>query len=327
MLRDHSRDVPSTGRWTAVGRVAARLAAALLLAAALPSVARPQAGPGGTAVGQPSPRVTPVSGSSWMEVRGTSMQRSSMGRAGRSAPEMPAVTFLPTSELQRIARPDPPALTEKFELTGADLYRLSCRSCHTAAGTGNPPEIRSLIDPIRATSAELTVQQMEARGREIPKELADTLAAQARASFFQRLEHGGQRMPIFNHLATEEIDALFLYLQKLADVPGARERPPARVEASVARVGELLVKGTCHTCHAAAGRGGGPEVLQRGIIPSLDTFPQQKPVSFLVQKVREGAPIGEGWSGRGRMPVFSYLTEDEVRAAYTYLVLYPPVEP
>jgi mono/diheme cytochrome c family protein len=154
--------------------------------------------------------------------------------------------------------------------------------------------------------------------------LAETLAAQGRASFFQRLEHGGERMPVFDHLSAEEIDAQFLYLEQLADVPGARARPAAQVKASVARVGELLVKGTCHTCHAAAGRGGGPEVLQRGVIPSLDTFPEQKSVSFLVHKVREGAPIAEGWSGRGRMPVFSYLTDDEVRAAYDYLVLSPP---
>lgn len=325
MPRDHFRDAPQTGRRTPGGGLAAAtLAAVLLLVATTPSAARPQAEAEGAAVGQPSPRVTPVVGSSWLEVRGTSMERSAMGRGGRSAPDLPKVTFLPTSKLRRLERPDPPALTEEFVLTGADLYRLSCRSCHTAAGTGSPPEVKSLIDPIRATSAENTLRQMEARGRSIPKELADTLATQARASFFQRLEHGGERMPIFNHLSAEEIDALFVYLEQLADVPGARERPPVQVKASVARVGELVVKGTCHTCHAAAGRGGGPEILQQGIIPSLDTFPEQKPASFLVKKVREGAPIAAGWSGRGRMPIFSYLTDDEVRAAYTYLVLYPP---
>ena len=324
MPRD-SQDVPRRGcRAPGGSPAAATLAAVLLLASVAPSAARPQAEAGGAAAGRPAPRVTPVVGSSWLEVRGTSMERSAMGRGGRSAPELPAVTFLPTSELRRLERPDPPALTEEFVLTGADLYRLSCRSCHTAAGTGSPPEVKPLIDPIRATSAEITLRQMEARGRSIPKELAETLAAQGRASFFQRLEHGGERMPVFDHLSAEEIDALFLYLEQLADVPGARARPAAQVKASVARVGELLVKGTCHTCHAAAGRGGGPEVLQRGVIPSLDTFPEQKSVSFLVHKVREGAPIAEGWSGRGRMPVFSYLTDDEVRAAYDYLVLYRP---
>lgn len=37
------------------------------------------------------------------------------------------------------------------------------------------------------------------------------------------------------------------------------------------------------------------------------------------------AVTGQSWH-RGRMPVFSYLTDDEGRAAYTYLVLYPPEE-
>lgn len=303
------------------------LLALLLLPGGL-VVARQEGGAGAEApvAGQPAPRVTPVTGSSWLELRGTSMERSGMGRAGRSAPENPAITFRPTSELRRLERPDPPALTESFVLAGADLYRLSCRSCHTAAGTGSPPEIRSLIDPIRATSAELTLQQMEARGRSIPPELAETLAGQASTTFFQRLEHGGERMPVFDHLSAGEIEALVLYLEKLADVPGARERKSIEVEASVARVGELVVKGTCHTCHAAAGRGGGHEVLQRGIIPSLETFPEQKPAVFFVEKVREGASIADGWNARGRMPVFSYLTDDEAQAAYAYLLLYPPRE-
>lgn len=297
---------------------------ALLLLPGGLAVARQEEGAAAPAAGQPAPRVTPVTGSSWLELRGATMDRSAMGRAGRSAPEMPDVTFRPTSKLVRFERPDPPALTEAFVLTGADLYRLSCRSCHTAAGTGSAPEVSSLIDPIRATSAELTLRQMEERGRAIPPELAETLASQAANTFFQRLEHGGERMPVFDHLSAGEIESLVLYLEKLADVPGARERESIEVRASVTRVGELLVKGTCHTCHAAAGRGGGPEVLQRGVIPSLDTFSEQKSPTFFVRKVREGAPLAEGWNARGRMPVFSYLTDEEVRAAYGYLVLYPP---
>lgn len=318
--------MPGTCRHS-VRRLATGLGlAALLLLPGGMVIARQEAGAVGAAAGRPAPRVTPVKGSSWLELRGTTMERSAMGRAGRNAPDTPSVTFRPASKLLRLERPEPPALTEKFVLTGADLYRLSCRSCHTAAGTSASTEIRSLIDPVRAMSAELTLEQMAARGRAIPRDLAETLAAQARVSLLERLKHGGERMPVFDHLSSGEIDALLLYLAQLADLPGARERPPAQVEASVARVGELLIKGTCHTCHAAAGRGGGPEALQRGIIPSLDTFTEQKTVGFFTHKVREGAPIAEGWSGRGRMPVFSYLTAEEVLAAYDYLLLYPPAE-
>lgn len=279
---------------------------------------------GAAARGSRPPRVTPTTGPSWLEVRRTGMETSAMGRVGRQAKAVPDwVVTRPMSELQRLDRPDPPEVTERFVLTGADLFRLSCRSCHSADGTGSPPEVKSLIDPIRATSVEATLRQMEARGRPIGRDFAETLAGQAKQTFLDRLEHGGERMPIYDHLADDEIDALYGYLLRLARVPGAPEKD-VRLERSVTRVGELLVKGTCHTCHAAVGQGGGLEVLARGTIPSLDSFSEQKLVGFFVEKVREGASIDPSWRARGRMPVFSYLTEDEVRAAYLYLVLYPP---
>ena len=299
----------------------AALATALVLCA--PALAQAQA-KAGQSTERRLPRVTPTTGASWLEVRGTSMEVSAMGREGHSSNQIPDwVATHAQSELIRSVRPDPPDLTEVFTLTGADIFRLSCRSCHAADGSGSPPEVKSLIDPIRATSARLQMERMEALGRPIPRAMADTLASQAKQKFLQRLHHGGQRMPVFNHLADDEVDALFGYLERLAKVPGAPEKP-ARLNRSVTRVGELLVKGTCHTCHAAAGRGGGPEVLKQGIIPSLDTFSEQKLPAYVVRKVTEGAPIDPTWSARGKMPVFNYLTGDEVRAAYTYLLLYPP---
>jgi len=301
----------------------AALASVVTLVLLAPSAGAQQGQGAGVAEARP-PRVTPTTGPSWLEVRRTSMETSAMGRVGRQARTVP--DWVPThamSELERLDRPEPPEVTERFTITGADLFRLSCRSCHSADGTGSPPEVKSLIDPIRATSAELTLRQMEERGRPIGEDFARTLADQAKQTFLDRLEHGGERMPIYNHLADDEIDALYGYLLRLARVPGAPEKD-VRLERSVTRVGELLVKGTCHTCHAAAGRGGGIEVLARGTIPSLDTIPEQKLVGFVLQKVRKGAPIDPSWGARGRMPVFSYLTEDEVRAAYLYLVLYPP---
>jgi hypothetical protein len=48
-----------------------------------------------------------------------------------------------------------------------------------------------------------------------------------------------------------------------------------------------------------------------------------------VRKVTAGAPINMGAAPlpyRGRMPVFDYLSEDEVANAYLYLTLYPPQE-
>jgi hypothetical protein len=52
-----------------------------------------------------------------------------------------------------------------------------------------------------------------------------------------------------------------------------------------------------------------------------------KPVVDFVDKVRRGAAVVMGdvpFHYRGRMPVFSYLRDEEVAAAYLYLSTYPP---
>jgi mono/diheme cytochrome c family protein len=94
----------------------------------------------------------------------------------------------------------------------------------------------------------------------------------------------------------------------------------------VARVGEHLVKGTCHICHDATGPGGGRMMMMRGTIPSLASFPAEKSPDDLVRKVRYGTSGGMmAMMGGGRMPTFRYLTEEEVVAAYLYLSNDPPV--
>jgi mono/diheme cytochrome c family protein len=92
-------------------------------------------------------------------------------------------------------------------------------------------------------------------------------------------------------------------------------------------VGEHLVKGTCHICHAATGPGTDPQALIRNVLPSLASFARDRTVFQVLRKVRAGAPIEMGplhQASGGRMPVFSYLTDDEVAAAYLYLIIYPP---
>jgi hypothetical protein len=59
-------------------------------------------------------------------------------------------------------------------------------------------------------------------------------------------------------------------------------------------------------------------------MPSLASFLQQNAVSNVVHKVCEGAPAPGLPGGRGDMPVFSYLTPQEVTAAYFYLAIHPP---
>ena len=141
----------------------------------------------------------------------------------------------------------------------------------------------------------------------------------------KRVHNGGQRMPSREHLSSGELDLLFAYLGVLAGSPKAG---PARHETvNWARVGQHVVKGTCHICHDAVGPRPSGEEMGRGKIPSLQSLLLSQPVAEFVTKARSGAPAdltGLGMLHRGRMPVFYYLHDEEIAAAYVYLATYPP---
>jgi mono/diheme cytochrome c family protein len=142
----------------------------------------------------------------------------------------------------------------------------------------------------------------------------------------KRLKVGGHTMPSFAHLSDQEIQVLRPYLDEMAAVPGTERRARTITEPS-ARVGELIVKGTCHICHDAAGSDDKPTTVMNGVIPSLATIPYQKTLAEFVKKVREGTPIplsAGGIASRGRMPVFGYLSDSEAASAFSYLITYPP---
>ena len=56
------------------------------------------------------------------------------------------------------------AVGRPVELSGADLYRLNCQSCHRAEGTGSPPEIKSVLGLVQGSSLELVRQQLQKAG-------------------------------------------------------------------------------------------------------------------------------------------------------------------
>jgi mono/diheme cytochrome c family protein len=167
---------------------------------------------------------------------------------------------------------------------------------------------------------------MKKSGMDISQTDAAQLAGQSQAALLQRLHNGGQDMPPFPHLSEAEIRSLVVYLKQLAGVPGA-EHEQVEVKESPLRVGEHIVKSTCHICHSAAGPNPGPRQLMDGAIPPLETLPARTKRTEFVRKVTQGAPIVMGalpLACRGRMPVFHYLSEDEVANAYLYLTFYPP---
>jgi mono/diheme cytochrome c family protein len=301
-----------------MGRRRACAFLALALAIGVLATAADSAGQGRAPGGRPI-AVTPVEGPSTLHHLGLTIERSSMGWDGQWGPP-PSNTASHPDHVTRAAGSGGP-----FLLDGGDVYRLSCRPCHKPDGSGGPPEINSLIGPVQSASAPWMTQRMKAAGRPVDPAFIRQLTASTEIDLRKRLKVGGHSMPSFDHLSDDEIAVLRPYLDELASVPGAARRPRLITE-SPDRVGELIVKGTCHICHDATGANE-PTTVLSGVIPSLATMSHQHTVFQFVQKAHEGSrvPLSAGnVTSRGRMPVFAYLSEAEIAAAYSYLIAHPP---
>ena len=133
-------------------------------------------------------------------------------------------------------------------------------------------------------------------------------------------------MPSFDQISEQEYAVLRPYLDDLAGLPSVRPTRRSITEPAD-RVGELVVKGTCHICHDASQVTQRPTTVLSGVIPSLASFPSGKTSGDFVRKAHVGAEVplsAGGVMSRGRMPVFGYLTEPEVASAYSYLTTYRP---
>src|SRR5712692_1187555 len=148
-------------------------------------------------------RITAVEGESWLRHLGIPFIASNMGRVANWAPSPTGLSDRPSSG----EGPD-----GDFLLSGADLYRLNCQSCHKADGSGVPPAINSLIGPVQATSAVMIRAQMKQRGIELDAKTVNQLVSQAQASLRTRLQNGGEKMPPFRHLVPGEVESLLAYL-------------------------------------------------------------------------------------------------------------------
>jgi mono/diheme cytochrome c family protein len=203
---------------------------------------------------------------------------------------------------------------------------MNCQACHRAEGTGLPSEIKSVLDLVQGSSLALVRQRLEQEGAKAPAATAKAQAGKARAELDRRIREGGQRMPPLPHLQKADVDVLYAYLTKLAKVP--EPQPEGHRTVSWVRLGENVVKGTCHICHDAAGpRPTGDAMLLKGVIPPLTALVADNSRDTFVSKARNGAPVAAGLQSfhyRGRMPVFNYLRDQELAAAYDFLVSYPP---
>lgn len=284
-----------------------------LLFVAGPGMARSQVSPAtATRTVEVSGVPTAPSGPSWLVRRHLVMLDASLGRIGSIA----------ASATPPQGAPWPwAALRERWTLTGADLYRLNCRSCHNATGSGLPPEINSVLDPMRATSPVLLMKRMEERGRSLSPVTAREMAAQADANIRKRLREGGEKMPALPHVSAVEVAAILGHLGRLAGLPEAEHRDP-HLTLSTAQLGQHVVKGTCQICHDSSGPGSYSGRNDSGkLIPSLAVIVETKSMPDVIRKVHTGSPTAES---RGEMPLFPYLSDEELGAAYVYLLSYPP---
>ncbi len=276
----------------------------------------------GQAAGSADTSVTPVSGESWIHHLHKPFNETSMGTTWDLGPAPPVSGKEAPSWHLNLS---PGYATHTVTLHGSDLYRLNCRACHGELGHGAPPEINSITGPVQSTSIVATMQRMKKAGREMSRADANAIAKDSKVLLRQRLHLGGQHMPPPT-LNETEIRVLVPYLEQLSDVPGAEKNQIAAKESSY-RVGEHIVKSTCHICHSATGANPDPMQILEGSIPPLSTLTTRVTLPEFVRKVTSGATIVLGTpptSYRGRMPVFPYLTQDEAAAAYQYLLLYPP---
>ena len=262
--------------------------------------------------------VGPVSGPSLLTKLEAGVDLTALGRLGM-------IGNVSAEIEQQFEDQDPPPespgwwIEDGFSLSGADLYRLNCRSCHGASAQGLGPVIPALIDPVKAASPDYVKERMEERGRSIPDELAEKLASRAELSLRHRLLKGGLVMPPFGHLEGDEVDALLEYLEVIAGV--SKKKNHLRVREPVERVGEHVIRSTCLICHdAKAGRYRSNSADRA--IPALDQIMDDFSAREFVRKARAGSPHqGEP---RGRMPQFTFLSEEELKAAYLFLMAYPP---
>ena len=262
------------------------------------------------------PVVTAVTGSSWLNRMGIRYRDTSLGRgAGRYGPG-------PNEPVRGCWHGCFRALCAA---DWGDFYRLNCQACHRAEGTGAPPEVRSVLPVVEGSSFEAMRQKLRLDGKAGAGAEARREAIQAKRDLYARIQHGGQKMPPREHLQESDLDMLYAYLTELAGTPDAR--PLAAKTVSWARLGENVVKGTCHICHDAVGPSPSGPALLNGDIPSFKTLLASKNVVDFITKVRSGGPATMGdlpFHYRGRMPVFFYLTDYEVAAAYVFLNTFPP---
>jgi mono/diheme cytochrome c family protein len=261
---------------------------------------------------------SPVAGPSWLVHLGQAVDATKLGQQGQEQPPPPTTRGQP---MPSRAAPNAP-----FAITGSDVYRYACRSCHGPNGAGSPEQIPSFVDFVRATSASMLAARMKEQGHPADPKLMQQLAETGEKALEDRLQSGGKQMPPAAYLNRDERDAVIAYVKELSGLP-ASEWSPKHIQEPAVRVGALVANGTCHVCHGATGPGNPHLTMMRGVIPSLASFTTAYGEDEVVAKAQQGKSRMMMMMGNApnKMPKETYLSSQELAAAYLYLQLVAPV--
>jgi len=249
-----------------------------------------------------TPETTPATGPSWLDKLGRNFDKSSLGRVGALGPREQ------DPEAGAAAPGDGSWLRNGFESRGSDLFRYTCRACHGAGGRGMAPDVLPLIPLVQATSAAW--QKEQGAGAADRARLAEKMLR-------HQIAEGGRSMPGFDIFAADESEALLGYLERLAAVSDPKHTDRT-LTIPVDRIGELIVKGTCQTCHEASTPT--HRSATAAVIPPLSGMTASHSARAFVDGSRHRGQAGL----KGKGPEVRYLRDHELEAAYFYLTAYPP---
>lgn len=181
-------------------------------------------------------------------------------------------------------------------LTGRDLFRAYCASCHGSDGKGAGP-----VSPaLKAKLPDLTLLATKNHG-----EFPAGRVRQMITGNLVLISHGSREMPVWGpifHQVEEDVDRGNVRLQNLVDYLGSiQEITPARPSS-----GASLYQQNCAACHGDDLKGNQSAPPPFGNVPDLTTLATRHggafPDAYVAKVLRNGVKISA--HGPAEMPVW-----------------------
>ena len=167
-------------------------------------------------------------------------------------------------------------------VTGQELFRLNCASCHGVDRKGNPPTFPALVD-IKGKLTKVQIKEIVKNGKGL--------------------------MPPMAHLSEKEIDVItgFLY--------GEEEQEAMMALLTPVEQGEMLFKSNCAGCHRATTNDPKPQNANTQMCSMMEPAV----LAGATKRFTKDEFLNILETGPCYMPSFSYMKEEEKEALYAYL--------